>query len=195
MAITVSDQKCEWREVLLRDKPSAMIDASAKGTVPVLVLQNGAVIDESLSVMDWALSSNDPQHWLVGYDTEQKALVETCDGSFKFHLDRYKYSTRYNDADRLAHRTEASKFVSILDDILRIQPFLHGARAGYSDYAIFPFIRQFRIADPDWFDNSQYSDVIAWLTKCVSFAVFQRSMAKRAPWRPNHPIDLFPPSQ
>ncbi len=55
MALKASDQIVEFREVLLRDKPQSMLDISSKGTVPVLLLNTGEVIDESLDVIDWAL--------------------------------------------------------------------------------------------------------------------------------------------
>ena len=47
MALCLTDIQCELREVSLKNKPSAMLDTSPKGTVPVLLLDNGNVIDES----------------------------------------------------------------------------------------------------------------------------------------------------
>ena len=114
MAIAVSKTPVRLREVLLRDKPDEMIDASPKGTVPVLIVGD-EVIDESLAVMDWALKANDPEEWLSeeGLDSSID-LIEMCDGDFKHHLDRYKYATRYEDTDPAAHRAEGMKFIAAL---------------------------------------------------------------------------------
>jgi glutathione S-transferase len=92
MAIAVSGVEVEHREIMLRDKPAEMLAASPKGTVPVLVLPDGAVIDESLDIMRWALSQNDPDGWLGRIDD---GLIAENDGPFKAALDRYKYPHRY----------------------------------------------------------------------------------------------------
>ena len=114
MAIHISGQKCELREVLLRDKPPSMLEYSAKGTVPVLILQDGKVIDESLDVIDWALNLNDPDDWQRSKDTKKtKELIKINDGEFKYHLDRYKYPNRYDGIDPEIHRLA-------LKDILKI---------------------------------------------------------------------------
>ena len=47
MTLSYAGITVELREVLLRDKPDSMLQASAKGTVPVLVLPGDRVIDES----------------------------------------------------------------------------------------------------------------------------------------------------
>ena len=100
MALLVSGVPFELREVLLRDKPAAMVAASPKATVPVLVLEDGAVIDESLDIMRWALRRHDPEDWLAGDDA---ALIARFDDRFKHHLDRYKYPDRHR-ADPSEHR-------------------------------------------------------------------------------------------
>ena len=51
MALLISQTPVRLREVVLRDKPEEMIAASPKATVPVLVLPDGQVIDESLAIM------------------------------------------------------------------------------------------------------------------------------------------------
>ncbi len=183
MAIAVSDIRCELREVSLRDKPPSMIEASQKGTVPVLKLLDGAVIDESIDVMHWALGQNDPYGWRSINMKEANALIEENDGQFKHHLDRYKYSTRYEGADKLIHRDEGVKFLKKLDDRLQNSAFLFGEAPSFADIAIFPFVRQFRIADPDWFDKEPFAKLQSWLRTCTEMQLFQRAMIKHDPWK------------
>ena len=118
MALLVSETIVRLREVVLRDKPDEMIAASPKATVPVLVLPDGEVIDESLAIMRWALGHNDPQHWLQGSDAEA-ALIAEADGPFKHHLDRYKYPVRYDNVDPLEHRAGGQAFLEKLDSLIQ----------------------------------------------------------------------------
>jgi glutathione S-transferase len=105
LGLAASDQTCELREVVLANKPAELLQASGKATVPVLVLPSAQVIDQSLDIMLWALQRNDPHHWLPQEDADIQSalqLVAQCDGAFKFHLDRYKYPTRFGLANGLA---------------------------------------------------------------------------------------------
>jgi len=98
LAIAASGQRCELREVVLRDKPQALIQASPKATVPVLVLADGTVLEQSLDIMLWALRLNDPDGWLTPERDGRQAmlaLVHECDEHFKPRLDRYKYPQRF----------------------------------------------------------------------------------------------------
>jgi len=114
MVLAKANITIEHREILLKDRPSALLEVSSKGTVPVLVLQSGEVIDESLDVIDWALNLNDPDNWLRSKENEEtKKLIEINDGEFKHHLDRYKYSTRYEDEDPLIHRQKCINFIEV----------------------------------------------------------------------------------
>ena len=97
LALAVSGHTVEHREVVLRDKPVELLAASPKGTVPVLVLPEGLVIEQSLDIMLWALNCHDPHHWLLpvqGSLQEMLELIAHCDGPFKQHLDGYKYLRR-----------------------------------------------------------------------------------------------------
>lgn len=179
MALSVSAQKVELREILLRDKPEEMLAASPKGTVPVLV-DGETVVDESRAVMDWALDRNDPENWLNRRDL---ALIDACDGDFKHHLDRYKYASRYDSADAGHHRKEAMLFVGELETRLGETAFLSGTAHGYTDIAIFPFIRQFRIADPGWFDAAPVACVQRWLADLTGSALFAGVMRKYPIWK------------
>ncbi len=179
MALTVSQTPVRLREVLLKDKPDEMIAASAKGTVPVLV-DGDEIIDESIAVMAWALAKNDPEGWLASVNDP---LIAENDGPFKHHLDRYKYSTRYAGADREEHRGEAMTFIEKLETRLKNAPFLSGEARSFADIAIFPFIRQFRIADEAWFDAAPVSNVHTWLRGLIDGDLFQSVMKKYPLWK------------
>jgi len=182
LALDVSGTAVEHREILLRDKPQAMLDASPKGTVPVLVLPDGAVLEESLDVMRWALVRHDPEHWLAPPDADMAALVEGCDGPFKHHLDRYKYAARYEDADARTHRDAALDYLKSLDARLRSSPQLFGAEMSMADAAIFPFVRQFANTDRDWFDALDLPGLQPWLEAHLASARFARIMKKYPLW-------------
>jgi len=64
LALRVAGQAVEHREIELKTKPAAMLQASPKGTVPVLVLTDGSVLEQSLDIMRWALERQDPDAWL-----------------------------------------------------------------------------------------------------------------------------------
>ncbi|GJL90759.1 glutathione S-transferase [Hyphococcus sp.] len=179
MAIASSGVQVRLREILLRDKPDEMLAVSSKGTVPVLVIGD-QVIDESIDVMHWALSQNDPEGWLSRKDD---LLIAESDGPFKHHLDRYKYSTRYEDADAEEHRAAGFGFLQKLDARLADAHYLHGKERGFSDIAIFPFVRQFRIAEKEWFDAAPIPDVQRWLKTLMVSSLFISVMGKYPLWK------------
>lgn len=182
LALDVSETAVEHREILLRDKPQAMLDASPKGTVPVLVLPDGTVLEESLDVMRWALARHDPEDWLAPREADMAALIETCDGPFKHHLDRYKYAARYEDADAETHRDAARVYLQTLDTRLRDTSQLFGDSMTMADAAIFPFVRQFANTDRDWFDALDLPGLQAWLARHLASARFARIMEKYPLW-------------
>ena len=180
MALSMSGAGYEHREVVLRDKPTEMLEVSPKGTVPVLVTATGEVIEESLDIMRWALGQSDPESWL---ERQDKALLEAIDGPFKHHLDRYKYATRYEDVDPEEHRSAALEILRLLDARLDGTPYLCGDQRGFADIAIFPFIRQFANADREWFDAQDLPNLQAWLEGLVTSDLFAGVMAKHPQWK------------
>lgn len=183
LALLVSETACEIREVKLRDKPVEMVAASPKATVPVLVLPEGKVIDESIDIMRWALRRNDPEDWLAGDDA---ALIAANDGRFKHHLDRYKYPDRYGSNPE-AHRAEGLAILGELEARLAPQPFLCGERRALTDSAIMPFVRQFAAVDRDWFDTRSIPAVQRWLAVQVEAPLFVRAMVPHPQWQPGTP--------
>ena len=192
MAIHMSGQKCQLREVLLRDKPPSMLEYSSKGTVPVLILQDGNVIDESLDVIDWALNLNDPDNWLRSKENEEtKKLIEINDGEFKHHLDRYKYSTRYEDEDPVIHRQKCITFIELLDKKLKNSRYIFDDNISYVDIVLLPFIRQFRIADIEWFQSLPYENLKEWLSNFLDSSLLNDIMKKYDLWKEGDEITIF----
>ena len=184
LALQVSAIEIEHREVLLRDKPDAMLAASPKGTVPVLVTGDGGVLEESLDIMRWALGRHDPEGWLSPGEA-MTALIAACDGDFKHHLDRYKYATRYEDTDPVVHREANRAYLETLETRLtQGGGQLFGERMSLADAAIFPFIRQFANTDRAWFDALDLPALQAWLADHLASARFRAIMAKHTVWSP-----------
>lgn len=196
MAIAASKQTCALREVVLRSKPPEMIAASPKGTVPVLVLPGGTVIEESLEIMHWALGRNDPEGWLAPLlddEGELEELIAENDGTFKDNLDRYKYPTRYDDVDPDLHREQGLVFLRKLDARLARHAWLGGERFSLADAAIAPFVRQFANTDRDWFDAQSLPGVQRWLSDVLGSARFTSVMEKYPAWQAGMDEPVFPP--
>jgi glutathione S-transferase len=189
MAVAVSGVKVELREVVLRDKPTEMLGVSPKGTVPVLVLSDGRVLDESLDIMCWALGQNDPENWLSRNDDE---LIAANDGPFKQALDRYKYPHRYDLPEGLAHRNDALEHLNRLDSQLIDAAFLGGSQRGFTDIALFPFIRQFAATDQLWFDAQPLPDLQKWLSDMIQSELFASIMPRYPQWRAGNAPTYFP---
>ena len=197
LAIQSAGLQCRLREVVLRDKPQEMLDASPKGTVPVLVLEDGRVVDESLDVMLHALGQNDPESWLSpveGSRAEMMDLIAACDGPFKHHLDRYKYTNRYEDEGAVSedHRKAGSAFLETLDARLSSRTQLFGERVSLADMAVMPFIRQFANTDRAWFDASPYPTLKAWLAAHLKSERFKSIMPKFDQWKTGDEEPVFP---
>jgi glutathione S-transferase len=178
LALAVSGIDCEVREVKLRAKPAAMLAASPKGTVPLLVLPNDEVIDESIDIMRWALAVNDPEGWLAGDD---RALIAANDGPFKAHLDRYKYPERFV-ADGIDHRAAGVAMLDALEARLVRSAYLCGERRALTDAAIMPFVRQFAAVDREWFDGLPLPGVQRWLDAWLGSELFEAVMVRREVW-------------
>ena len=185
LAIKISGVEVEAREVDLRNKPQAMLDCSPKGTVPVLQLADGSVIDESLDIMRWSLAIHDPDGWIIDaakWAGEAASLIDENDGSFKRCLDGYKYPGRIhaNVQEQAAenYRDEAGAFLWILNSRLARQPFLMGEHLSIADTAIFPFVRQFAHVDKSWFDAAYVGPLANWLDRLARSPLFVSVLQK-----------------
>ena len=189
MAVAISGMRVELREVVLRDKPPELAEASAKATVPVLVLPDGTVIDESLDIMRWALRQNDPENWLAAGTAD---LIQQNDGPFKAALDRYKYPHRYGLVNGTPHRNEGLAILAELDAKLQNQPYLAGKTRELSDIAIFPFIRQFAATNQAWFDAQPLPALHRWLGALLRSDVFASIMHRYPRWKDGNAPTIFP---
>ena len=195
LALLASDACCELREVVLADKPRALIDASPKATVPVLVDTSGEVIDESLDIMLWALRRNDPLTWLTPPADplldETFALIARCDGEFKPLLDAYKYPERHPGSSARSARDAAGTFLPELESRLSGSPALFGPQPSLADAAIAPFVRQFAAVDPADFAVGPWPCLHHWLRTFVDSALFERCMVRYAVWSTEQDRVLF----
>lgn len=192
MALYVCDIHCELREVVLRDKPQTMLDISPKGTVPVLQLPDGEVLEESLDIMLWALSLNDPLQWLPSDPSEQIELIARNDDEFKNALDRYRYPDRYSGVDALEQRALGYAFLEMLEARLEQHIYLYSDHAMLSDIAIFPFVRQYANTDTDWFAAQPIPRLQQWLSNLVESELFAAVMGKYAQWHEGDERVVFP---
>jgi glutathione S-transferase len=186
MGLAVSRQSYVLREVDLKDRPAQLREVSAKATVPVLILANGKVLDQSLQIMRWTLAISDPQHWLKvppSKAAQMDAWIAHCDSDFKHHLDRYKYATRYPDVRAEDHRTQAAEFLFELDRRLKETAYLGGPDMSLVDVALAPFVRQFASADRDWFEHQSWPALRCWLEAFVATDLFTGIMKKYPVWK------------
>lgn len=185
LALSRAAIRYEHREVELKAKPAAMLALSPKGTVPVFQLTDGTVIDESLDLMLWALSQQDPERWLETGMDASITLIDRNDKDFKRWLDRYKYHVRYPEYSSLYYREQAEQFLQQLEQLLQDQggAGLLDHRWTIADVAIFPFVRQFASVDRAWFDKAGYGNLLAWLTQWEQSVLFQSVMQKQPLWQ------------
>jgi glutathione S-transferase len=180
MSIVRSGFEVEHREVILRDRPPHMLEVSPKGTVPVLLLQDGTVIEESLEIMQHVLNWD-----LTELETH---LIRRNDDEFKFHLDRYKYPNRYESVDEIEQRAAAAVYLHDLDTLLGQEEVIS---VHLSD-ALFPFVRQFANHDREWFDAQAWLNVHTWLAQNLESNEFKRCMKKYKQWFDGEEIVFFP---
>ena len=179
LALANSDIKVELREVKLSDKPAEFLVLSSKATVPVLQLVDGRILEESLDIIEWALSNADPDGWLV---EDKDALINENDNVFKPLLDRYKYADRFPQLSQQEHRVAALPFLTLLDSKLQGSDYLTGSRLSRVDISIMPFIRQFAGVEPDWFAQSEFIALRHWLQKLIDSHLFKMVMHKYSFW-------------
>ena len=185
LALRVSGVAYEHREVALKAKPADMLAASPKGTVPVLCLTTGEVLEQSLDIMRWALQQNDAEAWLPNSPDEwtfTNAGIALNDGDFKAHLDRYKYPQRFGFIDGLQHRAQGAEVLMRWQAHLQAHSFLSGHRWGLLDACVAPFVRQFARTDRAWFDAQPWPQLAQWLVAFENSEAFAAVMHKRPLW-------------
>jgi glutathione S-transferase len=195
MALIYSEIKCEIREISLKDKPAHMLKMSPKGTVPVILLPDGKVIEESLEVMEWAIEQNDPENIRIdGKKKQQQAsqLISRNDHEFAAANYRYKYSSRFPDEPMEENRAIAGTFVMDMDKLLQKNKFFISDKITIADFAIFPFIRQFSMVDEEWFREQPYPKLHKWLDSIKSSDIYEATMKKYDIWKEGDNVAYFP---
>ena len=195
LAIYTSRYHCQLREVILRDKPEAMIEASPKATVPVLISMENNIIDQSLDIMLHVLSIQDPMGWLGDDQGEQQNMLRLIDETeikFKPHLDLYKYASRAKNPDPELHRRKAGEFLDKLELRLSNNNYLFGEKQSLADVAILPFVRQFAQTDRTWFDEQHWPQLHPWLREFENSDLRSSVMKKYAAWAPGDMEIYFP---
>lgn len=202
LALAASGCQVLLREIVLRQKPAHMLEVSPKGTVPVLLLADQTVIEQSIDIMWWALEQSDPEQLLPkGAEREQmQHLIISNDGVFKAALDRYKYPPRYINEhadltpDQFAqhHQALGAKYLWELDQRLSSHDYLLGPRLSMADLAIAPFVRQYAHTNREWFQKQDWKYLQCWLQRFLESSRFARIMHKYAPWQEGDLPVLFP---
>lgn len=170
-----------------------MLEISPKGTVPVLQLIDGAVIEESREIMMWALAQQDPHGLLDAKILQQaNALIDKNDNEFKHWLDRYKYADRHLEMTQIEYRQRGETFLQVLEDLLTKNPFLLGNSASIADIGIMPFVRQFAHVNQDVFYSLPYPSLQRWLQHWLEHSFFLQAMTKFKPWQEGNGVVNFP---
>ncbi len=200
-ALLNTNQLVELREVDLKNKPIELVEISKKATVPVLKTDSNKVIDESVDIMIWSIKRSNMTQ-LLGEDNDKSkeilSLIETNDKVFKYHLDRFKYASRYNFQNLEKHREEGMKILLSLNNRLKAftkkgKPlFLVDAKETLADWAIWPFVRQFRLADIKRFDKTHEIEFLrSWLNYFLTHKNYPIVMKKNEPWSINNESTIF----
>jgi glutathione S-transferase len=180
MALLYAGISTEQHEVSLKDKPIELITISPKATVPVLVLENGRVIDESRDIIKWALEQSDPDGWMnKALEKSCDQLIDTNDYDFKITLDKYKYFQNAEIQDPVYYREQARSYFEMLNELLKQHQFLLANQITFADIAIFPFIRQFYRVDEQWFADTEYNALKTWLHYFLNSEYFLGVMNKQ----------------
>ncbi|WP_201624557.1 glutathione S-transferase [Psychrobacter immobilis] len=193
LGILFAELQVELREITLKNKPPQMLAISPKGTVPVLQLLDGTVIEESREIMIWALAQQDPQGLL--HDAalhEANVLIDKNDNEFKYWLDRYKYADRHLEMTQTEYRQKGEVFLQLLEELLTKNSYLLGMGITLADIGIMPFVRQFAHVNRDVFYNLPYPNLQRWLQDWLQHPLFLQAMTKFEPWQDGDEVVVFP---
>ena len=193
LGLLFAELPVELREITLKNKPAKMLAISPKGTVPVLQLADGVVIEESREIVEWVLEQQDPQELLNPKTLHQgNTLIEQNDQEFKHWLDRYKYADRHLEMTQTEYRQKGEAFLQILEALLTKNTYLLGDSVTIADIGIMPFIRQFAHVDRDIFYSLPYPKLQIWLKNWLAHPLFIQAMTKFQPWQDGDEPVIFP---
>ncbi len=195
MGLLMAQQQVMLRAITMKNKPNEMLAVSPKGTVPVLILPDTTVIDESLDIMVWALQQNDPED-LLHIDSPSDLpimleLIKRNDKEFKPQLEIYKKSKRFRTGSEIEERQKCEIFIAELELELSQKGNFVGHKPGLIDYALLPFVRQFSKVNRSWFSQAPYPNLRAWLESHLQSRLYSKAMAKFPFWLDEHEECLF----
>ncbi|MFQ3171381.1 MAG: glutathione S-transferase [Oleispira sp.] len=194
----MAQQHVMLRAIVMKNKPQEMLAVSPKGTVPVLILADDTIVDESLDIMIWALQQNDPED-LLHKDSPNDLvtmieLIRRNDKEFKPQLEIYKKSKRFRTGTEIEERKKCEIFIAELEQMLaekaRGGNFI-GHKPGLIDYALLPFVRQFSRVNKAWFREAPYPLLNAWVGSQMQSRLYAKAMAKYPLWLDEHAECLF----
>ena len=192
LGLLFAELPVQLREIVLKHKPAQMLLISPKGTVPVLQLVDGTVIEESMEIMKWALEQQDPQGLLLAsVSLQAKALIEQNDNDFKHWLNRYKYADRHPDMTQMQYRQCGEVFLQALEQLLTNNVYLLGSGPSIADISIMPFVRQFAHVDRQVFYDLPYPKLQLWLQHWLEHPLFLQAMTKFQPWQQGDEVVVF----
>ena len=199
-ALLKTNERVVLREVSLNNKPRELLSISPKSTVPVLVTCCGTVIDQSIDIILWTLMKNQAYHFLYDSDdfkltSESSTIIRQNDIKFKYHLDRYKYPNRYRDINPEHHRNAARAILIDWNGRLSKDPnsWLLGQSETFVDWSVWPFVRQYRMVNEEYFDNDiQIASLRNWLVRYTNNNLFKILMRKIVPWSQSQNNVYFP---
>lgn len=199
LGILLAEQQVMLRPIIMQNKPEEMLTASPKGTVPVLVLADGTVIDESLDIMLWALKRNDPQNLLYAQANsdrnptleEMLKIINENDQEFKPSLENYKRAKRFHHDSEEADRLACEPFIQRLENRLSQHQFFMGETPSLLDYALLSFVRQFAKVNKPIFRDGPYANLQRWLDFHLQSRIFARAMVKYPLWLDSGEESLF----
>ena len=200
-AIKMCGIEVEIREIDLKNKPSELIKNSVSKTVPLLILNNGEVIEESLDIIIWSLKNSQKKNYIEKYFKKKDReiileIIHENDHIFKYHLDRFKYASRFNPHEKEFHFKNAQKFLKKLNISLsqsNKNRWLVGDQESIADWCIWPFVRQFKIACNsqkilDYFEEPLES----WFNYFSKHENFKYVMYKYSIWESSSIEETFP---
>ena len=188
LAIKASGLIVEIREVELKNKPKEFLNISPKATVPIVCISSKQIIEESLDIMEWALKINDPMKLLKNEKLnriEIHSILNKLENEFKQNLDRYKYSSRFDLPNPKLYRDKNLQTLNEFNNLLQNNKGICSSHLSLLDYAVFPFIRQFRNVNSVWFDSLELKFLQTWLYELIDSDEFSSIMKKYEIWKPN----------
>ncbi len=195
LGILHAQQVVELRDIDMNNKPQEMLSISPKGTVPVLELNKGSIIDESIEIMVWALTQSDPSNLLYSYDQNQLPmmleLIENNDITFVGALQKYRAASRYHDDNETECRDMCCEWLREIEQRLSQHAYIMGKTPSLVDYAILPFIRQFSRVDKKWYAQAPFPYLRGWLVNHYNDPTFSKAMVGYPKWSINSDPVLF----